>query len=112
MVHNILPGAPTVDSRTLICYHAPMLENSREPEKLKFPIECQFRIIAASKPGMHFMIETVLIQLGITAPLHTENQSQSARYQSYRIDVVVESLEAMNRIDSSLRSIAGVRMVL
>lgn len=81
-------------------------------QKLKFPLECQFRIIAEAQDGMHFVIETVLMELGVTSTLHPENRSQGNRYQSFRVDVRVESMEHMNKIDTALRNIVGVRMVL
>ena len=80
--------------------------------ELQFPLECQFRIIAENRAGMHFVIETVLIQEGLTSPLHTENISKGGRYQSFHADMRVESREQMNRIDAALRAIRGVRMVL
>ena len=81
-------------------------------EELQFPLDCQFRVIAENRPGMHFVIETVLLELGVTSPLHTENQSEGGKYQSFRVDVRVESMEQMNKIDAELRNIAGVKMVL
>jgi putative lipoic acid-binding regulatory protein len=81
-------------------------------DDLKFPLDCQFRIIAENKQGMHFVIETVLMEHGVTSPLETENLSQGGKYQSYSVSLRVESLEQMNRIDNALRNIAGVKMVL
>jgi putative lipoic acid-binding regulatory protein len=81
-------------------------------EELQFPLDCQFRVIAENREGMHFVIETVLLELGVTSPLHTENQSETGRYQSFRVDIRVNSKEHMNKIDAALRNIVGVRMVL
>lgn len=80
--------------------------------ELKFPLDCQFRIIAENRQGMYFVIETVLIQSGVLAPLQKENESAGGKYLSFSVDVRVESLERMNAIDAALRSIAGVKMVL
>ncbi len=88
---------------------------TKEPfgdEQLQFPIDCQFRVIAENREGMHFVIETVLMELGINSPLHTQNRSDGGKYQSFRVDVRVESLEQMNKIDAALRNIVGVKMVL
>lgn len=88
---------------------------SKEPfgdEKLQFPLDCQFRVIAEKLDNMHFVIETVLMELGVTAPLTPQNESQGGKYQSYLVIVRVESLEQMNKIDAALRNIAGVKMVL
>ena len=80
--------------------------------ELKFPLDCQFRVIAENRKGMYFVIETVLIQNGVMAPLQKENESASGKYLSFSVDVRVESLERMNRIDAALRSIEGVKMVM
>ena len=82
------------------------------PEELIFPLDCQYRIIAENQPGMHFVIETVLIQLGITAPLMTQHHSSGGKYLSFSVDVRVDSRETMNRIDAALRAIVGVKYVL
>lgn len=81
-------------------------------EKLQFPLDCQFRVIAENRQGMHFVIETVLMELGITSPLQAQNLSDGGKYQSFRVDVRVESIEQMNKIDAALRNIVGVKMVL
>ena len=83
-----------------------------ENEDLKFPLDCQFRIIAENRQNMHFVIETVLLELGILAPLVDQRMSSDGRYFSFSVDVRVESLERMNAIDAALRNIEGVRMVL
>ena len=88
---------------------------SKEPfgdKKLDFPLVCQYRIIAENREGIHFVIETVLLEMGVTAPLHPGNQSGGGRYQSFHVEVRVESLDQMNKIDSALRNIVGVKMVL
>lgn len=81
-------------------------------EKLQFPLDCQFRIIAENRNGMHFVIETVLMELSIQAPLETENRSENGKYQSFSVNVRVESLDQMTQIDQALRNIVGVKMVL
>ncbi len=83
-----------------------------DPANLEFPLEAQFRVIAEDLEQMAFVIETVLMQLGVEVPVVRGNQSKSGTYISYRITTMVESREQMNRIDSELRSIAGVKMVL
>ncbi len=83
-----------------------------EGEKLEFPLDCQFRVIAVNQPNMAFVIETVLMELGVSAPLSKQNQSEGGRYQSYSVDVRIESLDQMTVIDKALRNIAGVKMVL
>ena len=83
-----------------------------DSSKLEFPLKCQYRIIAEKRKGMHFVIETVLQQLGVTSPLMKGAESGGGKYESFNVEVVLESLERMNKIDSELRDIEGVRMVL
>ena len=82
-----------------------------EDENLQFPLNLQFRIIAKNQQGMHFVIETVLLELGVTSPLLAQNLSESGKYQSFSVDVRVESREHINSIDHALRNIEGVKMV-
>jgi len=80
--------------------------------ELVFPQECHFRVIAENLDNMHFVIETVLLELGIQAPLEKANTSGRGRYVSFSFSATVASREEMNRIDAELRAIEGVRMVL
>ncbi len=80
--------------------------------KLKFPLDCQFRIIAENQEGMAFVIETVLMEQGVKAPLVPQHASEGGKYQSFLVEVRIVSLEEMNRIDAALRAIRGVKMVL
>ena len=81
-------------------------------EKLQFPLDCHYRIIAADLPNIYFVIETVLMQLGVNSPLQKGNNSSAGKYVSFNVDVRVDSKERMDRIDAELRRIAGVKMVL
>jgi len=83
-----------------------------DPANLEFPVEVQFRVIAEAQEQMAFVIETVLMELGVDAPVKAGNSSKSGTYNSYSITTVVESREMMNRIDAELRAIVGVKMVL
>ncbi len=83
-----------------------------DPANLEFPLECQFRVIAEDQENLAFVIETVLMQLGVEVPVVRGNESKSGTYVSYSITTVVQSREEMTRIDTELRNIAGVKMVL
>jgi putative lipoic acid-binding regulatory protein len=83
-----------------------------DPEKLEFPLDCQFRIIAERNPNMFFVIETVLLENGVKSPLKAENLSEGGKYQSFSVDLRVNSLAQMNQIDQAIRNIVGVKMVL
>jgi len=83
-----------------------------DPSDLEFPLECRFRVIAEDHEGMAFVIETVLMQMGVEVPVVRGNMSKNGTYVSYGITTVVQSREEMNRIDTELRQIEGVKMVL
>ena len=83
-----------------------------DPANLEFPLECQFRVIAEDQENLALVIETVLMQLGVEVPVVRGNESKSGTYVSYSITTVVQSREEMTRIDTELRNIAGVKMVL
>lgn len=81
-------------------------------EEIKFPVLCYYKVIAEDLPGMEFIIETVLIENHVKAPAVQGNRSANGKYVTYNIEVYAHSKESMNAIDSALRSIKGVRMVL
>jgi putative lipoic acid-binding regulatory protein len=61
---------------------------------------------------MQAVIESVVRGLGISGPVTKANTSSNGKYVSFNISTVVESRDAMNRIDGELRRIQGVRMVM
>ena len=81
-------------------------------DELEFPLTCHFRVITENLANMHFVIETVLMELGVTAPVENANTSKEGKYISFNISTVVESREEMEKIDQELRLIQGVKMVL
>ncbi len=88
-----------------------MIDKKTEPE-LEFPLDCHFKVIAEDLEKMHFVIETVLMGLGVSAPLTEGNKSKGGKYATFNITVRVDSREQMNQIDTELRNIQGVKMVL
>lgn len=85
--------------------------DKKEPE-LEFPVDCHFKVIAEDRENMHFVIETVLMGLGVSAPLTEGNKSKGGKYLTFNLTVRVDSCEQMSQIDSELRNIQGVKMVL
>jgi len=86
--------------------------NDNAPPELQFPLECHFRVIAEDRENMHFVIETVLMELGVHDTLERANASSTGKYVSFGFSTTVASREAMALIDQELRAIEGVRMVL
>ncbi len=89
-----------------------MVERIPEKHELTFPLICHYKIIARNIEHMHFVIETVLLQMGIRNPLESGNVSANGNYITYNISVRVKSREMMVKIDAELRAIEGVKMVL
>ena len=83
--------------------------NKDEVSDLQFPLECHFRVIAHDQEGIAFVIETVLMELGITSPVEPANTSSGGKYVSFNITVLVESLEQMNLIERSFASAESLR---
>ena len=88
-----------------------MIDKKTEP-KLEFPLDCHFKVIAEDLENMHFVIETVLMGLGVNSPLTAGNKSEGRKYITFNVSVRVNSREQMNQIDAELRNIQGVKMVL
>ncbi len=85
--------------------------DQKQPE-LEFPVDCHFKVIAEKLDGIAFVIETVLLGLGVTSPLTAGNESKGGKYVTFNVTVRVDSREQMNRIDAELRNVQGVKMVL
>ena len=89
-----------------------MVEQINQEPVLNFPLVCHYKVIARNLEHMHFVIETVLLQMGIRNPLEAGNVSANGNYITYNISVRVKSKDIMDKIDAELRSIEGVKMVL
>lgn len=83
-----------------------------ENEELKFPLECHFKVISEDIEGIHFVIETVLMEMKINVPVVKGNKSTGGKYITHNITVMVDSKEMLTAIDTELRNIQGVKMVL
>lgn len=83
-----------------------------ENEELKFPVECHFKVISEDIDGIHFVIETVLMEMKINVPVLRGNKSAGGKYITHNITVMVHSKEMLTAIDTELRNIQGVKMVL
>ena len=86
--------------------------DERSADRLQFPCECHFRIIAFNRPGMFEALEAVLKHLGVTAPLEVSHTSKDGTYKSFCFSMPVWSREEMDTVDRALRAVDGVKMVL
>lgn len=79
---------------------------------LNFPLLCNFRIIAEDNLKVQGLLESAMLQLGIISELKKSNTSAQGRYVTFQFDFMVNDKAEMEKIDSALRSVEGVRMVL
>ena len=89
-----------------------MSQNPFGDSELKFPLICTYKVIAEDHEGMQVNLEKALREIGILNPPITGNHSKQGRYITFNVEITVNSLEYMNRVDAALRAVPGVRMVL
>ena len=82
------------------------------PDEIKFPLICYYKIIAERSDDIQLRIETKLREAGVMNPVRVAHESSRRRYVTFDLEVLVHSKDYMNEIDSTLRSIQGVKMVL
>ena len=83
-----------------------------ENEEINFPVNCHFKVITEDIQNMAFVIETVLMELKVDAPVVEGNKSTGGKYVTFNVTVRVSFKEEMNAIDAALRNIKGVKMVM
>jgi putative lipoic acid-binding regulatory protein len=84
-----------------------------ENMEIEFPTECHFKVIAYDIEGVHKNLNKCLLDLGL--PNHAfqpSNKSKKGKYISYEKSVVVENHARMTEIDTAIRLVEGVKMVL
>jgi putative lipoic acid-binding regulatory protein len=86
---------------------------TKEEREALFPTTCHFKVIAVSIEGIHHLLNKALEKNGITdRKFQPSAQSKGGKYISYEIALELETHELMMRLDSDLRQIDGVKMVL
>lgn len=88
------------------------MPNPFDNEKIKFPVDCHYKIIAENIPGIDRQIIETLKNHGVNSPLTKSGHSDQGHYISFSADITMHSLESMRLLDRALRSIPGVKMVL
>lgn len=88
------------------------MNEESEPQQLRFPLDCHYRIIAEDSEGIRARIETALMECGVNKMLKDGNTSANGTYVTFFVDVHVTSIEQMRLISTVLGSVNGVKMVL
>lgn len=90
-----------------------MRELTQEEMEALFPARCHFKVIAEDVSGVREELNAVLERLGITEVVFEEgNRSNAGRYISFNASIDVPTHEVMTQIDSGLKQVRNVKMVL
>lgn len=85
---------------------------STDPPALDFPQHCHVKVVAEDTDEMLSRLEAVLLRIDIRETISPGQASSGGRYRTYNLSLEVASLEQMRLIDSELRAVEGVRLVL
>ncbi|MCP3968077.1 MAG: DUF493 domain-containing protein [Lentisphaerae bacterium] len=82
-------------------------------EEIKFPADWNFRVVvdAANDKCLDNLCQ-VLRQNGFDAVPEPKEKSKTGKYQSFRIAVVFDNREIMERLSSELGAVDGVKFLL
>lgn len=80
--------------------------------EIEFPVICYFKIIAERSDDVQIRIEAKLREAGVMNPVKIAHESARRRYLTFDLEILIHSKEYMNEIDSLLRQVDGVKMVL
>jgi putative lipoic acid-binding regulatory protein len=82
-------------------------------EQLKFPLSCQYRIIAfATSTNVEGDINSLTKKHSINAKAGKGSVSKNGSYQTWTLNCTINDLETLRLIGNELGAIDGVKMVL
>ena len=87
-------------------------EPNGKKRELKFPVLCHYKIVTEDAPGMADRLKSVLHDFGIQRPLDSGHRSAQGHYLTFNVDVVVNSKEFMDKLDTAFRAVPGVKYIL
>jgi len=86
---------------------------SEEEIEALYPAEFHIKVIAVDLGGMEHVLNTVMQELGYDGQSFAPgNRSKGGKYISYNATLIIDTHDLMIQIDTTLRSISGVKMVL
>ncbi len=83
-----------------------------DPEDIRFPVNCHYKIIAEDVPGLAAEIEKIFAEVNIEARFSRTGRSDRGKYVTYSAEITIHSLELMRFIDTAVRKLKGVKVVL
>ncbi len=81
-------------------------------ENLAYPASYHFRIIIHSSSQALDGITLVLEEYEVVAPLTRGQSSSAGSYHSYNVSVNLPDRDSHLKLDSAIRAVAGVRIVI
>ena len=89
-----------------------MRDLTPEEREALFPTECHFKVIAWDREGVEDRLNQTLADLGVDDRMSTGNHSSAGTYVTYNLSLTIETHARMQEIDTALRQVNGVKMVL
>ena len=90
-----------------------MTDLNPEDMEALFPAQCHIKVIARDLTGVHAQLNTTLLDLGLEGvAFQPSATSKNGKYISFEISLHVETHARMREIDTALRAVEGVKLVL
>ena len=88
--------------------------SNKEPTEpqVEYPVECCVKVIGINDDGMKERIEKALQAIDVHERVVPGHTSAGGKYITHNIQVTVYDRDQMQRMDSALRDVAGVKFVL
>ena len=84
-----------------------------EERESLFPAECHVKVIALDREGLQNQLNDVLHEFGFAHEIFQPGtRSTRGRYISYNAKICFDNYQLMQKVDTALCSIEGVKMVL
>ncbi len=80
--------------------------------EIEFPVLCHVKVITEKREGMQTAIENILNKLELSVKVVLGNSSATGKYLTYNFSFMADSKEIMNQVDTEIRDIDGVKMVM
>ena len=80
--------------------------------QIDFPITWHYKIITFADQPVKARIEACLKELKLDLPVTAGNLSKNGSYQSYRVSVLFNNKEDMDRVSAALAKVEGIKFML
>ncbi len=87
------------------------MEN-QEQKEVKYPVDVHHRLIVLRDEYDEGRLRAALAPYKITADLEQSNESKGGKYISFGFSAMINSRDELYALDSALRAVPGMKMVL